>query len=170
MLNQRFEKPIAPTRIRKKNFTNQKTNITYGNWTRREDEMIINYIVNHGEQQWNILAEMIGNRTGKQCRERWKNHLDPSICKDQWKESEDQLIIKSVKKNGTKWAAISKLLPGRTDNDVKNRWYSVLNRRKTNEINAKSPERKIEREPEQSSEIISLHSSVILDLPGFHDN
>jgi hypothetical protein len=96
--------------------------------------------------------------------------LDPSICKDQWKESEDQLIIKSVKKSGTKWAAISKLLPGRTDNDVKNRWYSVLNRRKTNEINSKSPERKIERKSEQSSEIISLCSSVRLNLAGFHDN
>jgi hypothetical protein len=103
MLDQRFEKPTAPTRIRKQRYnTNQKTNIIYGNWTRSEDEMIIDYIANHGEHQWNILAEIIGNRTGKQCRERWKYHLDPSICKDQWKESEDQLIIKSMKKNGTK--------------------------------------------------------------------
>jgi hypothetical protein len=64
--------------------------------------MIISYVANHGEQQWSSLAKIMKNRTRKQCRERWKNHLDPSICRDEWKDSEDQLIIESVKKNGIK--------------------------------------------------------------------
>jgi len=67
-------------------------------------------------------------RNGKQCRERYLNHLDPSIKKDSWTEEEDRLVMKYHAKLGNQWSKIAKKLPGRTANSIKNHWNATLNR------------------------------------------
>ncbi len=97
-------------------------------WTFIEDRRL-RQLVEASPGKWNTIATSLPGRTGKQCRERWLNHLRPNIRKGNWTEHEDKIILSEQKRIGNKWTSIARLLPGRSDNSVKNRFHSTLTRK-----------------------------------------
>ena len=98
-------------------------------WTAEEDQLLLEAITKYGTQRWPLIAGYVQRgRAGKQCRERWFNHLSPTVKKGDWTEEEDAIIQQGVAELGTKWSEIVKRLPGRTDNSIKNRYNSQQRR------------------------------------------
>lgn len=119
-----------------------KPGLVKGPWTVREDQKLREWIQHCGPNRWAQCSAHIPGRNGKQCRERWFNNLCPDLKKGDWTKEEDELIYTLYHEIGAHWAVIGGQIPGRTENSVKNRFYS--NMRKLARSAKESAEPKIE--------------------------
>ncbi|CAD8059189.1 unnamed protein product [Paramecium primaurelia] len=147
-------------------------------WQPEEDEQLI-YLVQKIGKKWSKIAEMFQNRTGKQCRGRYTNTLDPDLKLQDFTQEEDQLIYEKYLEIGPKWSQIQKLLQGRSDSQIKNRFYSRI---RTQYLQIQNPyyskltpfqSRKIlekAREDHLKNMESSKKAEIIFDQNDFHRN
>jgi hypothetical protein len=94
-------------------------------FTAEEDARLKRLVSCHGETQWGLIADQMGNRTPRQCRERFRNYLAPELSYSPWTDSDDNLLRQKVGEFGQKWAKIAAFFEGRSDVSIKNHWTSL---------------------------------------------
>ena len=120
----RFENPMTPEQEKRKECKLP--------WREDEDLYLQQQVGKFQCRNWNAIAGALNEmfpmlqRTGKQCRERWHNQIDPQISQRPWLEMEENVFLKAHKTLGNKWSEIAKLFPGRKNNRLKNHFYSLM--------------------------------------------
>mmetsp|Transcript_22578 Transcript_22578/g.49010 ORF Transcript_22578/g.49010 Transcript_22578/m.49010 type:complete len:307 (-) Transcript_22578:65-985(-) len=102
-------------------------------WTEEEDKLLKKIVAksdasgrSNDNIRWISIASKMKGRTGKQCRERWHNHLRPGLKKGPWTNKEVALMVKFQSEIGNQWSKIASKMPGRSDNDIKNKWNAIM--------------------------------------------
>ena len=99
------------------------------NWTKDEDETLINAVQKQGTMHWDEIARtFLPSRTGKQCRERWYFKLNPATNQKQWTDQDDKALLYYHSIFGNRWTVLIKFFPGRSNISIKNRW-NLLSRK-----------------------------------------
>jgi Myb-like DNA-binding domain len=148
-----------------------KPGLIKGSWSAHEDFLLRQWVENQGCQKWSMCSKNIPGRSGKQCRERWFNILNPNVKKGDWKPEEDALIFQMFQTCGPKWTMIAGCLEGRTENSIKNRFYSTIRKMKAQGqeiitgVKLEEREEKIPETEEKMTTLISQihHFQVLLD-------
>ncbi|KAI3441818.1 uncharacterized protein J3R85_001861 [Psidium guajava] len=120
-----------------------------GPWSKEEDELIVALVSKKGASNWSEIAKHLPGRIGKQCRERWHNHLKPDIRRTAWTKQEELTLTEAHKVYGNRWAEIAKLLKGRTENMIKNHWNCSLRKRVEHQL-----------QNQQMAKLIDLNATV----------
>lgn len=95
-----------------------------------EDMKLCKIVALHGPHKWDEIALLMPGRTGRQCRDRFHNYLNPTLVNGPWSKEEDKLLEQKVYELGQHWNKIVKFFRGRSENNIKNRWYTYVSKKK----------------------------------------
>jgi hypothetical protein len=97
-------------------------------FTPEEDDLLALSVAENGARDWKRIAAKVGTRNSRQCRERWKNYLDPCLSQEPWSPAEEELLCTKYRELGSQWSLIAKCFPARTDVNCRNRWVFLTTR------------------------------------------
>jgi hypothetical protein len=95
-------------------------------FTPEEDARLRMLVEAQGTDSWDVIAQQMEERTGRQCKNRWKIYLAPDVCLTKWTVTDNEKLIEKVKELGPKWSVIAGFFRGRTGVKVRNQWFYLM--------------------------------------------
>lgn len=111
--------------------TNQNE-LPLARWNAKEDKILKKQVLLQPDVKqikWQDIADKLPGRLPKQCRERWIYQVDPNVVRNKWSQQEDIKLVELYQQFGTQWKRMSEQMPGRNDNQLKNRFHQNLKKR-----------------------------------------
>jgi hypothetical protein len=105
-------------------------------FTAKEDEMLERLVHQFGLNAWDHIAQELPGRSSRQCRDRWISYLAPEVNRSPWSSEEDALLFDLIQIHGTRWGVLAGFFCSRTQNNVKNRWDTILRKAKNLAVDA----------------------------------
>ncbi|XP_074310755.1 uncharacterized protein LOC141646730 [Silene latifolia] len=97
-------------------------------WTDDEDAKLNSAVELYGDSNWQAVASMFEGRTGPQCSNRWNKTLNPARKRvGRWNDDEDKRLKVAATLFRRSWHRIAKFVPGRTQEQCRERWVNCLN-------------------------------------------
>ncbi|XP_072993894.1 transcription factor MYB1-like isoform X1 [Typha latifolia] len=138
-----------------------KESLNKRSWSALEDEILTDYVKAHGEGRWGKVPRSAGlNRSGRSCRLRWLNYLRPDIKRGNISHEEEDLILRLHRLLGNRWSLIAGRLPGRTDNEIKNYWNTVLKKKVETQVGGFPDGNQLEMQSPRSDGFFGLDSDA----------
>lgn len=133
-------------------------------WTTDEDEILLQLVHQHGARRWGSIACHLEGRTEHSCRLRWLNHLNPMVNRNPLDENEEEKLFRLQRIYGNKWAVMTRYFPGRTDNQLKNRFHNLKLKRLNQQISESSQNQHYTTTVSHGSTSTLRHSRGKIDL------
>jgi len=103
-------------------------------WTPQEDELLRRAVRDKPSASWKVIALNVPGRSHIQCLQRWNKCLAPGLRKGAWSAQEDAWLAERVaeqtaraEERKIRWGLVSKVIPGRTAKQCRERWVNNLN-------------------------------------------
>lgn len=105
--------------------------LTRKKWTSKEDNLLKEIIKSQEKPfKWDVISYMLKkkgiDKSSKQCRERWMHQLSPGLKKEKWNLNDNKKLFELHAKMGNHWKEIAHYYPGRSDNSIKNNFFSLI--------------------------------------------
>ncbi|KAF9485406.1 hypothetical protein BDN70DRAFT_639030 [Pholiota conissans] len=98
-------------------------------WSPEMDEKLVGAVQSCGQDNWQLIARKVSEDVSAgQCQYRWQKALNPELRKGTWTEDEDNRLRKAVAGYGSSWIQVAETIPGRTNDQCRDRWTSHLNK------------------------------------------
>jgi hypothetical protein len=124
-----------------------------------EDARLRNIVLAMRKVNWRVVAQIMGNRSPRQCRERFKNYLEPSLRTADWTAEEDALLLEKFAELGPKWSQMTAFFNRRSGVSLKNHYAKISQRmplRIDRRIHRDEEEDDDEEEEEEDATEVSL--------------